>query len=623
MTIHGSAGVAFSKPGGQPTIDRGLWSAFATARDDESRLVAWLAILAQRIPNVSLGAVIEPHAQSGTYRPVAVVPDARRSLSHVVPSAEKVLASGRPACLPQGEGVIHVAYPVATGAARSPAVVVIELRGADDAAAQAALREIHWAAGWLAARAWEARAGEEAARLRRSGVALDVLAVASEHAKLEAAAIAVVNEVQTALGADQVSIGLLRNRRRNPRMRVLALSYSAWFRRRSGLVESLETAMEEAYDQMASVSAPPIASLSRSISVAHGEHLRGSPTKHILTVLLSDAEGPIGALSAERRSDQPFTEDDRLMAEAVGALIGPVLDLKRRNRRWLGGRLVDGIGRVAATLLGPRHLSWKVLAIGLALLALAATQVTIPFRVQADAVLRGAVNRAVAAPFAGFIAEAPLRAGDRVTAGTLLVRLDDADLQLEALRWRSEVDRLIGESRGALAAKERAQVALAEARIAQARAQAELAEAELARSRLLAPIDGIIVAGDLSQKLGAPVQPGDVLFEVAPLDDYRVDMQVAERDLRFIAEGSTARLALTGRPSDGIPVTVTRITPIAEPYEGENTFRVEGRLGSVDDGLRPGMEGVAKIDSGEALAIWVWSRGLIDWARRTWWEWQP
>lgn len=602
-------------------LDRSLWSSFATARSDPVRHAAWLAILVGRVPGCTLAVLLLP--EGGSFVPAAIVPDPRRDISRLAPAAEKVLASGRPAALVV-EGGMQAAYPVAMGPGLMPAgVVVMDLPGASDDMAQLALREAHWAAGWLVARGWEARAGDEAGRLKRAAAALDILAVAAEHTRPEAAAMAIVNEAQTALAADQVSIGLIRNRARSPRMRVLALSYSAWFRKRSALMDSLEAAMEECFDQMAPVSHPAIPSLARAIAVAHADHVRGSRTRHILTVPLSDDAGPVGAMTVERRDDRPFTEDDRAMAEAIGALIGPVLDLKRRNRRWVGGRLVDGGLHVLGRVLGPRHMSWKLGALVAAGGVAAMVTATGTFRVQADAVLRGEVNRAVVAPFAGFVAEAPLRAGDRVRAGDVLVQLDEADLQLETLRWRSEIDRLAGQSREALAQKDRAQVALLEAQIAQARAQADLAQAQLARARLVAPIDGLIVTGDLSQKLGAPVQLGEVLFEVAPLDRYRVDIFVDERDLRHVTEGMPGQLALAGQPTDGLGLSVTRVTPLAEVREGANTFRVEATLDALPDGLRPGMAGIAKLEVGEAKVIWIWSRRMMDWLRTTLWTWQP
>ena len=606
------------------SLDHGLWSAFANARGEAGFLTAWLALLVNRLPDARLGAVLQADHGAGAFVPRAVVPDPRHDLAPLLAVAERSLASARPATeASQDAAVTRLAYPVRREGEPVATLIVLELAGTDPRTSQSALRELHWSAGWLAARLWEEKAAEEAARLRRAGIALDILAVMAEHRRPEAAAMAVANELQSVLAADQVAIGMLRGARTAPRIRLLSLSHTAWFRRRSAFAERLEAAMEEAFDQSATVAEPPLPATARAIAVAHADLTRQSPIRHALTVPLPDETGTVGALTVLRRHDTPFTDDDRLVAEAVSALVGPVLELKRRTRRWVGGRILDGLTHVLTILLGPRRLSWKLLALALIALGIAAATVQAPFRVQAEAALKGTVQRAAVAPFAGYIDAAPLRAGDRVTAGDLLVRLDDTDLRLEDLRWRSEIDRLTAQSREALSRADRTQVALLEAQIAQARAQLSLSEGKLARTRVTAPIDGVIVAGDLTQRLGAPVQPGEVLFEIAPVGDYRVDLWLDERDLRHVAEGQSGRLILTGQPTEGLPLTLTRITPLAEPREGRNAFRLEAELDALQPGLRPGMEGVAKIEVGQALLSWIWTRRLIDWIRHTAWTWQP
>lgn len=605
-------------------LEAGLWPAFANARTERAFFTAWLSILVARVPHTVLGVLFRADAQAGAFVPAAIVPDPRADLTHLREIAERALASGRPATVAdQGAGVTRLAFPVASAEGGTDSVAVLELRTGDPRAVQSALRDMHWAAGWLASRAWERKAREDGARLGRAAIALDVLALAGEHRRPEAAAMAVVNELQTVLACDQVSMGVLKGARTAPRIRLLAMSYSAWFRRRSALAEGITAAMEECFDQAATVAAPALPATQRAIAIAHQDLLKGGRTQHILSVPMPHRDGVVGVLSLERRQDRAFTEEERLIAESVAALLGPVMELKRQGRRWIGGRLADGTLHVLRVLLGKRRLSWKLLAIALAALALAAATVHGPFRLQADAVLRGDVQRAAVAPFAGYIAEGRLRAGDRVAAGDEIARLDDTDLRLEELRWRSEVERLKSQQRSALAQHDRAQVALIEAQIAQAVAQLDLTEAKLARTRILAPIDGIIVSGDLSQKLGAPVQLGEVLFEIAPLQAFRVDIYLDERDLRHAGVGQQGRLALTGQPSEGLPFEVTRITPMAEVHGGANTFRLEARLDAAGQGLRPGMEGVAKIDAGRALLVWVWSRRLVDWLRVTAWTWQP
>ena len=66
----------------------------------------------------------------------------------------------------------------------------------------------------------------------------------------------------------------------------------------------------------------------------------------------------------------------------------------------------------------------------------------------------------------------------------------------------------------------------------------------------VSPIDGFVVSGDLCQLLGTPVEQGKTLFQIAPLDEYRVVLEVDERDLPIWRSGQHGELALSGMPSD-------------------------------------------------------------------------
>jgi len=65
------------------------------------------------------------------------------------------------------------------------------------------------------------------------------------------------------------------------------------------------------------------------------------------------------------------------------------------------------------------------------------------------------------------------------------------------------------------------------------------------------------------------------------------------------------------------------VTSVAETDSGQNTFRVEAMLNAAPDRLRPGMEGIGKIDVGTHSYAWVWTRSLMDWARMLIWSWTP
>jgi hypothetical protein len=70
---------------------------------------------------------------------------------------------------------------------------------------------------------------------------------------------------------------------------------------------------------------------------------------------------------------------------------------------------------------------------------------------------------------------------------------------------------------------------------------------------------------------------------------------------------------------------VRRITPVSVAEEGRNYFRVEAELqtdaGKAPPPMRPGMEGVGKVDAGERSLLWIWTHRFTDWLRLKSWEW--
>ena len=133
----------------------------------------------------------------------------------------------------------------------------------------------------------------------------------------------------------------------------------------------------------------------------------------------------------------------------------------------------------------------------------------------------------------------------------------------------------------------------------------------------------LTVSGDLGQSLGAPVGRGDVLFEVAPLEAFRVVLEVDESDVRDIREGQRGSLILTSAPQQALPFEVRTVTPISTSEEGRNFFRVESELLEPPGDLRPGMEGVGKVTIGSRRLVWIWTHDLLDRLRLLFWSWLP
>ena len=121
------------------------------------------------------------------------------------------------------------------------------------------------------------------------------------------------------------------------------------------------------------------------------------------------------------------------------------------------------------------------------------------------------------------------------------------------------------------------------------------------------------------QSLGAPVEVGDVLFEVAQQQEFRTIIEVNERDMGDISENQTGEVVIAALPGKPILFDIKQIVPVAISGDGNSYFRVEASFDDKTNQLRPGMEGVARIGIGERKILWIWTHKLID--RISLWLW--
>lgn len=301
-------------------------------------------------------------------------------------------------------------------------------------------------------------------------------------------------------------------------------------------------------------------------------------------------------------------------------VVAPLLALRRESTRPWPQRLL-GLCREGASRLLPKTGRWRRLVV-LALLLAALVFVLTPaaYRVSAPATLEGSVQQAVVAPFDGYIADAVVRAGQQVGQGQVLARLDDRELVAERRRLRAEENELSEQHRQAVATLDHSQARILQAQLDQNRARLALVQERLERTELKAPLDGLVISGDWSRSLGVPVSRGDLLFQVAPLADYRIALEVSDRDIAGFAVGQQGELTLSAMPRESLRFTVVGISPLAPEKVAEPAFLVEGRLQHETAGLRPGMQGVAKVTLGLRQRWWIWTHGLTDWLRLELWR---
>jgi len=496
--------------------------------------------------------------------------------------------------------------------------VVLDIAPRPAAELQRTLRLIHWGTAWLVDLFRQREFEQRQATIDRLALATELIATSVQERHFRSAALAVVNDIARRLECERVSVGM----DRGGHCRVLAISHSATFDAKSQLAQRIGEAMDEVLDLGAAIVFPAEEDAAL-LGASHAILAKESADVAIISVPLSAQGSDWGVLTLERTQGAPFDPPTIELVRTMGLLLGPVLQLKRDNERGFLRRSRDTLVDWTRTLFGPRHPGWKLIGSVVLLVALFLSLADGEHRVAAETVVEGEVQRAAVAPFDGYIAESPVRAGDVVKAGQLLARLDDRDLRLEKMKWEAEREQHLREYQQALATRDRASMNILGDQVNQAEAQVQLITEHLTRAHITAPFDGIVVTGDLSQLLGTPVEQGKLLFEIAPLDAYRVVLKVDERDVSYVALEQQGELALSGIPGARLPFTVARITPVSSPEEGRNFFRIEAKMQSAGEHLRPGMEGVGKISIGERRLIWIWTHGLVDWVRLAFWTWMP
>lgn len=610
------------------------WRGLLDARDEAAFGSAWLALQCSRMAGVAAGLLLVRQVDAAARHLTVTWPPRDLDVGDLSRLAETAHAEHRMVVAPGRVGsdaspaqpvVLIVALPLGTakGPFAAAAIALTTTAGQPSAAPEVIADRLRWGAGWLEAIPWARHAAELASDIARAASCLDLLAAVGAQPRLRGMAITATNELATCLQCDRVSLGIVR---RNGTVRLRAISHSANFRRQNRLADAIEDAMDEAIEQRRSVSHPLLPAMERAVTIAHralAESIRSPGASTMSTVLVGSRGEPIGALTLERHRAEPFTHDTLKLAEAITSLLSPQLGLLLRANRLVAGRVADRVVDGYQALFGARRPVLKFCVLGVVALALTLAFAEGEHRVTAKSVVEAEVQRAAVAPFDGFVRAAAVRAGDTVQSGDLLAALDDRDLVLDRLKWRAERDKLLQRHREALGKHDRNSLAVLEPQIRQAESQLALAEEKLARARILAPFDGIVVSGDLSQMLGSPVEKGKVLFEVAPLNSYRLIVQVDERDVRYIAAGQNGTVALAGRPGDPVPMTLSKITPVTVAEEGRNSFRVEARLLEPGLHLRSGMEGVAKIKSGRRSIVWIWMHPVVDWLRLAAWRYLP
>lgn len=305
------------------------------------------------------------------------------------------------------------------------------------------------------------------------------------------------------------------------------------------------------------------------------------------------------------------------------SLSRPILAQKDLAARGSFTRIYYSIKLWLKRLFGPRAFKFKLIA-SLTLITLyTLIFVRVDDTLRADVVIDDPDLRVISAPMDGFIDKIFVIPGDAVTVGQALVQLEDDEVKLRIAELDAQIARHTARASVARANRDRAEAVVADAERAEAEARLGLAQRELEQTLIVARMAGLVIEGDLRQRLGARVTFGEELLRIAPRQGIELKLSVRNRDGDHLAEDLVGYIRLDAAPDEALSVRVTRIKPGAETIDGELRFVAFGELQSVSSNIENGMQGTARISLGQAPIYEVWLKPIAETIYMFLWRWIP
>ena len=218
----------------------------------------------------------------------------------------------------------------------------------------------------------------------------------------------------------------------------------------------------------------------------------------------------------------------------------------------------------------------------------------------------------VRAETSGPVREVRVQAGQRVSSGAVLAKIDDvalndaflsaraafrsADVALADAKRDSERDERL---HGAGAVSERdlerskSRVATAEAALADARARLVSAQEQLEKATIRAPFTGVVSEREVSA--GDVVQPGALLYTVVDPSSMQLEATVPADQLQSLKVGTPVEFTVAGYGARRFQGRIDRINPSVDPATRQ--VRIYVTIPNRDQGLVTGLFTEGRVES--------------------------
>lgn len=427
------------------------------------------------------------------------------------------------------------------------------------------------------------------AESQNTSALLELLAQLDNSEDLASACYVLVNDLRSYLRCGRIVLGLTKSGKLD--CKLAAVSGLSDFDQRSDFSERIESVLNEALlrDQITVVGTEK--KHNDEGTRAHLDLQRSCKAGTLISAPLHSGQGEVvGAWLFVDEKPVPENSETLHFVRASQVVVG--------SRLWMLQRAelhpLTRAFRAASKFAGTKR--FVICCIG-AMLVSAAMMIPVNYKVNCDCQLEPVSRRYVAAPYDGSLEEALVQAGQFVSKGQVLARMDARELRWQLSGLNADFQ---SEKKKRDAASARDEFALSQQsdlEMQRISLQMQLIQHRLDNLEIKSPIDGVVIEGDLKKSEGAPLTIGQTMFEIGPLDQMIVEVAIPERDILYVKEDMPVKIRFDASQHATEKGTIKRISPRSEIRGDESVFVADVMLDNRQLLLRPGMKGSAKVVS--------------------------
>ena len=438
------------------------------------------------------------------------------------------------------------------------------------------------------------RIGELNRQVELTAATLELTLNAKDAQGLTAACQRIANDLQAHWKCDQVIVGLNRIRKN---CKLIAVSKTPVLDRNSEANIFRKAVLDESVGREQLGSWPPLPGIDPHQLVAHKQLARRDSL--VISVPLRTRDNKvIGALAMIGRRDMVAIPNIQHAVGAVGQPIAETLETVRvhqggtirRSLRWIGKH---------------EHRYKRLLAMASIALMFAAMFIPWTYTIRCQSLLEPVERRFCVAPQDGLIESTLAEPGQIVSANDLLAKMDGREIRWELAGVVADQARVSKQRDTFLASQETAEALMANLEMERLANQRRLLEFRESNLMMNSPIDGVVLSGSLDRRENYPVNKGQVLYEVAPINELRLEVGIPADEISQVRVGDKIEMFVEGLGTEAFVGQIERIRPRAEIRDQEHVFIAETVIENSAKQLRPGMRGVAKIKTREKRIGWI------------------